>query len=445
MKATPERILSEIGSDFNQFLKYGNLRSFTKEIDPNLNIDNIRKLLRIHFVLTGGIKGKPPGVIDFVEQLPDRVRRIKTTVAKHPELLEARIRGRINWGRTINHRARTNPKDKITFVCDRREVDYNISENLVLKTFLKTVHDIVFQDLEPAFEEKYKWLRDWIGEEELREVLDRVFHRNVYLRRVEIDNETVTERMISRTAKSRIALYREAAALLIRYNRLMAYDLDDAEAKSLLYNTFIQPEKMETLFELYWIIKITQLFEDRKYILIEPGSDAVATWKAGGYNYSVYHNSIGSCQFRETLSELATYLRQRDNYLGREIKALEKLKDLAGTDLDGLWGGRPDIVLEKRDEEDRLVLVFVGEVKHTQNRRYAVKGLRELLEYIALIKRNGAYLEDYGKVFVDHAKVRGCLFLDHIPQKDLKINREDPYIRVMVFGENVRDISDLLM
>ena len=104
-----------------------------------------------------------------------------------------------------------------------------------------------------------------------------MYHRNVYIRRVKLGSNTVTERMISRTAKSRIELYREAAELLTKYRKLMAYDLDDAEAKELLRNTFIQPEKTETLFELYWIIKITKQFDGATFHLIEPESEAVAS------------------------------------------------------------------------------------------------------------------------------------------------------------------------
>jgi len=434
MKATAEKLLEEIAPDFNQFLKYGNLTSFTKEIDPNLNIDNVCKLLRIHFVLTVGRDGESPGVIDFVKKLPERLRRIKTTVARNPELLEGRVQGRINWSRTIKHRACTNPNDKISFVCDRRETNYNIAENLVLKSLLKTIHDIVYDDLVTAFKNKYTWLRQWVKEQDLREVLDQVYHRNVYIRRVKLGNVNVTERMISRTAKSRIELYREAADLLTKYRRLMAYDLDDAEAKKVLRNTFIEPKKTETLFELYWIIRITKQFGDPTFYLIEPETNAVASWKTDGYDYTIYHDSVGSCGFHETLSDLAEHLKSRDNYLGRELKVEEKLQEMAGMESDSLWGGRPDIVLEKRDEHGKLVSVFVGEVKYTQNRRYAVQGLKELLEYMALIKRNGEYLEDYENLFFSLRNVRGCLFLDHIPDKKLRISRDDPNIQVVVFG-----------
>ena len=66
MKASPEILLNEISDDLNQFLKNGNFSSFSKKIDPNLNIVDLNKLLRIHFVLTkADKKNNKVGVINL--------------------------------------------------------------------------------------------------------------------------------------------------------------------------------------------------------------------------------------------------------------------------------------------------------------------------------------------------------------------------------------------
>ncbi len=101
MKTSADILLEEVADDFNQFLMYGNLSSFTQKIEPNLNIDNLAKLLRIHYVLTMSKDGGRVGVIDFVEQLTERLRRIKTTVKKETERFEGEVKGRINWKHTI--------------------------------------------------------------------------------------------------------------------------------------------------------------------------------------------------------------------------------------------------------------------------------------------------------------------------------------------------------
>ena len=59
-------------------------------------------LVRLHFILL-------PAVIDFVDQLPDRLRHIKTESA-HTQLdAHGEIRGRINWPATLAQRSQTAP------------------------------------------------------------------------------------------------------------------------------------------------------------------------------------------------------------------------------------------------------------------------------------------------------------------------------------------------
>ncbi|MFC1890854.1 hypothetical protein ACFLZT_00505 [Thermodesulfobacteriota bacterium] len=434
MKTSIDNMLNEISEDLNQFLKNGNLTSFTKEIDPNLKIDNILKLLRIHFILTATKKNKV-GVINFIEQLPQRLRRIKTTVRKESEIIEGEVKGRINWQGTIRLRYNRNPSNKALFVCDKKEKNYDIAENLVLKRLLQIVHNIIYNDLNPAFKERYSWLKDWVGRKELKNVLNQLFLRNVYLKRIDLTENIVTERMINRAAKSRTILYREAAELLTRYNKLMKYDLDASEAKELLRNTFIEPDKAETLFELYWTIKIIKQFIDPKYQLIEPGSDTVATWKTKKNKYKIYHNSVGNFEFKEKVDALSKLLKEKDNYLGRALKVFDRLEKLVGVKSGSLWGGRPDILLEKYDENDNLDSILVGEVKYTQDKGYAIQGLRELLEYLALIKSDGIYIEKYDDLFSEPKKIKGALFLDFMGEDKLDIENDES-VFVAMFGDN---------
>ena len=441
MKTPSEKLLEEISVDLNQFLKYGNLKSFSKKIDPNLNIDNIEKLLRIHFVLTTTNKeSNEIGVIDFIEKLPEQLRRIKTTTKMETELFDGEVKGRINWRDTIKERYRQYPQNKTQFACNTKKKNYEIAENQVLKSLLQIIHNIIHNDLNIAFENKYKWLKQWVEEKELKMALNQLYFRNVYLKRIDISNTKVTGRMISKASKSRIQLYREAAILLSHYRRLMNYEFEPTEAKELLKNTFIEPGKSEVLFELYWIIKIVRQFNNPTFQLIEPNTNIVAKWDAEGSNYKIYHDSNGSFQFKENLEKLNEKLKDNDNYIGRERKVLKKLQEMTGLESKNIWDGRPDILLEKYDQNNNLVSIFIGEVKYTDNRDYAIKGLKELLEYIALIKdKEGAYIENYENLF-ERLKttktIRGCLFLDNIDNiNNLKIE-DDNEIQTVMFGED---------
>jgi hypothetical protein len=446
MKATSDELINEISENFSQYLKRGFIAPFAKDIDPNLNIRDIEKLLRIHFVLTKENGSGRVGVIDFVEQLPSRLRRIKTTVLQKNELLNGEVRGRIQWKDTITKRYEQNPNDYTLFVCDQREKDYNISENIVLKSLLQIIHDITHNDLNIAFEENYEWLNAWVKDKELKPMLNNVFLKNVYLKRIDLQNSNVTERMISRALKSRIPLYREAAVLLSRYRRLMKYELDDKEAKELLKNTFIKTDKSAVLFELYWAIKIINKFEDVKFELIEAKSNKsnmIAKWKSEKNIFKMYHNSTGEFfKFNESMDELEQLIEKidsKDNYVGRRLEIIRQLNKMTNSDKKQIWGGRPDILLEKYDLNNNIKSIFIGEVKYSENKNYAINGLKELLEYIALIKENESYVENFDDLFDGLKMVKGALFIGQI--KDLHIENTSE-IKVIQYGNefNIGDI-----
>lgn len=435
MKTSPEQLIDEIAPDLNTFLRSGNLynlTSFTKKIEPNLNINDIRKLLRIHFILTNCEDNNDIGVIDFVEHLSERVRRIKTIIKRETEELIGEVKGRIRWEDTLTRRLNRNPKDNTLFICDRGERDYDIPENLVLKRLLQIIHSIIYDDLSLAFENEYDWLKQWSKGPGLKNTLTNIFFRNVYLRRIDLINVRVTERMIYKASCSRLPLYREAASLLSRYNRLMNYDLDDAEAKDLLKNTFIQPEATSVLFELYWVIKIIKQFDPRAvtFELLEPGSKVVAEWHDSEYRYRVFHDSTGSFQFSENTEGLNDSLVDQDNYFGRELKVLRELEKMVGTS-QNLWGGRPDIIVEKYDKANQLESVFIGEVKYTEDTSYAIQGLKELMEYMALIRADGTYFETYENLFANFQNIKGCLFVDGLSES---IQGQDK-IQIVRYGD----------
>ena len=443
MKTQPEKLVSEIAKDFTTYLRRGaNFAPYTSEIDPNLNINGIEKLLRIHFVLTESTDDYP-GVIDFVGSLRRRIRRIKTTVAKKSEELHGQVRGRIDWGSTLKSRSRSGFQDKTQFVCQQTKKNYKVPENLVLKRLLSVIYEIVTEDLKPALMngDGYEWLDEWVSnDEELLKTLNSVFLRNVYLNRVELEEETLTDRTINSVKKSRTKLYREAAALLERYRKLVNYEIKPEEAKELLKNTYIKPEKTEVLFEFYWLFKILNSFEEVKFNLVDGKNNVVAEWEDDKYRYRIYHDSTGSMNFQENLKDVE--LPEEDGYLYRQGKVIKKWQEVAeeafgleGTDQ--LWGGRPDILLEKyrksKDSSEKLDQLFIGEVKYTESPDYAAQGLKELLEYMGFVKDKEFYLSGPTKIFSDE-RVAGALFVDNLEEEKLK--GETSNISIYQFGGN---------
>ena len=439
-KTSSQALLADIADDFHTYLRKG--VRFDRVIDtahPDLDIDDIETLLRIHFVLTdAGDDDESVGVLDFMRTLEERIRQMKTTVSATSVERRGEIRGRIDWPGTTKRRARSGRFDEPLFVCRQPEEHYDVDENLVLKRLLHIIHEIIHTDLQPAVEnpEGYEWLSEWVqpaseeaeSPESAAATLDRIYERNVYLQRIEVAEAAVTDRTIESVKRSRSALYRDAALLLDRYRRLLDQKLASEDARKILTSTVIAPEETETLFELYWIFRILEAYDAVEYRVLTPwreDSSTIATWEQNGSQFVISHDVTGEpLTFRESLDADSAdpdgYLFRLNQVLSRWQSLSQNLLDYSANDT--LWGGRPDILLERHDEteagEFELAQVFIGEVKYTQNVGYVATGLRELLEYMAFVKHSetGAYVESPDDI-LDSVSVRGLLFTDDLGQE----------------------------
>lgn len=451
-KTRTEEIVEAISEDFHTYLRKGvQLDSVVGEAHPDLNIADIESLLRVHFVLTTGTDEEESiGVIDFVDQLPDRIRRLKTTTTGRRETVRGEIKGTVDPHETLKRRSQLGRPDEPLFVCLQREEHYEIEENLVLKRLLTVIRDILQEDLKPMLDDPdgYEWLGYWAtpGREQDGEMpherLLRMYRENIYLQRISVEESDVTARMIESVKRSRSQLYREAATLLDRYRRLMRQQLTDEEAQEVLNNTMIAPEADDTLFELYWIFRLLDTFEEVEFRVIrEQNPSVIASWDDAGYQYTLYHDSTGDhSRFREELDDVPTdedgYLLRMHEVLRTWQKLSDQLLDRGGTDT--LWGGRPDVVLEKavinEDDINALEQVFVGEVKYTTNPDYAATGLRELLEYMAFVRRESddQYVEETDQI-LESKDVQGLLFVDQIES----YSDAEGEIDIIQFGEAI--------
>jgi hypothetical protein len=227
----------------------------------------------------------------------------------------------------------------------------------------------------------------------------------------------------------------------------MKHDLDPKEAKELLRNTFIKPERTEVLFELYWVIKMIEAksmkeLKDIKFNLIDGTNQIVAEWEDGDWTYRIYHDSTGSFQFLERFEDVfKDVLITKDGYLMREKTIFKEWQEMSSEIFslekkDIFWGGRPDILLEKcKKDSDKPEQVFIGEVKYTDSEEYAAQGLRELLEYMALIKikSSSKYFEEKENIFKP-GKVEGYLFVDKIDNVKTPV---DSNVNIVRFGDEI--------
>lgn len=400
MKKSAEELLEEISDFLVIYLKSGHihLNSFLSKTD--LAISKMEQLLKIHFLLQEEVK-------DFVRVLPESIRNIKTSTKVIQETYYGEIRGQIHWNQTLYERLKSNYKDRLIFSVKERNREYAIKENLVLLELIRTLHSILFYELDSNHLEKYSWFKDWVY---LKNVLNHLLQKNVYLSRVSQNAVSVTDRMIIDTMKHRSFLYKQAAKILQQYRKIMSGEMNKFEIQKLLRETFIQPQEEEVLFELYWVINlIKQNTHNAELHLIDGTNNLVAIWHDEKFTYKLYHDSVGSsAQFYITTDEINMY---EHPFLKRQLQAMNEAAAFAeqwlnkSIDVTTYWSGRPDILIEvfERDTH-KLVKLVIGEVKYTNRPEYIVTGLRELTDYMKLVKSfNGTFLEE-------EIEIQGILF-----------------------------------
>ncbi len=445
MVVAAETLIEEIKNDFCHYLRQGfRPDSLVAEL-PQLNIEDVETLLNVHFLMTDSVQ-------KFVERLPERLRRIKTSTEKRRESLRGQVRGQIRWGPTLTRRCRSGYRDPSVFVCEQIEKNYNIAENLVLKRLLFELHDIVTANAD-ILAQHPQWLAEWFGAEQLRKKLDQGWLKNVHVKQIDLmENYEITDRMIRATCNSRKTIYKEAANLLLQHQRIMNYILSPNEARDLLSKTIVQPEQGELLFELYWIIKIIKTFEaaaDEKieFKIIGPNQSMLAEWVMNGSTYRIYHNTVEPFRFFVSLEEEGDEWREAapDSFFHRSGKIREKFDELSERLFDkrpgdSLWGGRPDIILTSTKlGSERPSQVFIGEAKYTESSDYARQGLRELIEYMAFIQDESgqkAYVDQRdganSDAVLNSPRVQGFLLTDHIDYSQ----KSSDSIQIFSYGED---------
>ncbi|MFC4799445.1 hypothetical protein ACFPA1_08745 [Neobacillus sp. GCM10023253] len=280
-----EEIIEEVSDFLIVYLKAGKvgLKSFNKKAE--LNISQLEHLLIIHFLLREDVK-------QFVRELPNLIRRFKTSTKIENEIYIGEVHGQIHWANTLKERLKTNHKDRTIFSCSQSIRNYDITENLVLKELLHTLYRVLFIKIDITRLENYDYFQEW---KDLKGIVSDMIRKNVYLSKVQSDNNKVTNRMIQKTLYHRNPLYRHAAELLLEYREIMKGNYDKDLLQQLLSETFIFPEKEEVLFELFWTINlIKNITKNAQMQLIDGRSNLVACWETAEHFYSIYHDLAGS-------------------------------------------------------------------------------------------------------------------------------------------------------
>ncbi|MDF2788618.1 MAG: hypothetical protein K0S80_1716 [Neobacillus sp.] len=138
---------------------------------------------------------------------------------------------------------------------------------------------------------------------------------------------------------------------MLFYRKLMngLYSKEDIE--NVLRETFIAPDNVDVLFELYWIIQLIKKNTNESQLHLMDGSqNMVASWETEFYSYKLYHNSTESneIQFSITTDEIS---ENSNSFLKRKYRSFTTSNLFAHeffgrTPTKFLWRGRPDFLLE---------------------------------------------------------------------------------------------------
>ncbi len=387
-KTSETKLVEGAREGLTAYLKQGKLNK--SDLDDKLDLEGLEindfeRLKRIHFVLS-------EDVVEFIEQLPDHLRNVKTESRRERKVSRGEIKGRINWGRTFKERYMQNHNDRSIFVTQNPNIEYDIPENLVLKKLLGIVYEVITRDLKNI---DYDW-REESWSDQTIESLERIFNRNVHIDRIkDADQIDLSSRDLQAAKDSRKDVYRQAHKHYRVYQKIMNDQFDDNEVDELFDNTMIIPDK-PTLFELYTIFNLIKSFESKDWELrtIDRSSDPLARLERDNLEIKIFHDSEGSLEFKETLGMNPggkNKFIQKSNEIN-EVLGAAKEELISGNKEYLLYNGRPDIIIEYWEKEE-LKKVVIGEIKYTGSKETFAKGLEQLIEYMKFGRKEGNYLE----------------------------------------------------
>jgi len=395
-------LINQLSQDIIGYVMSGSLknREIARQIKPddlNERFEDYELLLDLHFILKDD-------VVDFVKQLPQRIRNIRTETESVSKTRRGTVDGHINWGATVKKRYSQNPRDNSLFVCDNRSEDYDIPENVVLKRLISVIYSTIDQS-NGYLKSEYDWASNtWKGEEELIDELERIVERNVHVKRIRSpENYEPTERMLITAEGSRQTIYQDAARLLRTRQRL--HQGDQEELKQLLDNTAITPDDDGKLFELFVLFRFVSVLEDMfdqqpNFNTITTGQNEIAKFD-GDPELVLYHD--------KSAKDRDLSFRTEEEVTGRLKTRSEKVQEVAHsvastyfqTDFQDQTG-RPDIiVLEIHDKSINDYEYLITEAKYRTGTDSIRQGIKESLEYLAFLRLEDQFVfgdesnEDY--------------------------------------------------
>ncbi|MFB6178609.1 MAG: hypothetical protein ABEI77_02660 [Halorientalis sp.] len=446
-----EQLLDQLTQDILSYAMYGAFpeRDIAAAIKPDEldeRFEEYELLLDLHFVLQDE-------VTDFVRELPQHIRSIRTETRNVSRTKRGAIDGRIDWSSTIKQRYSQSPNDRGLFVCTNRSEDYDIPENIVLKRLLAIIYGTLTA-AESYLRADYEWVQEtWRGDEDLIDELMDLVERNVHVRRIRApESYEPTERMLTQAEQSRQEIYRMAAKLLRKRQRL--FDGDEEQLKKLLAETAVTPDDDDTLFELFVLFRYIATIEDMRegsfsLQTIASGRQEVARFEGDNETDIVlYHDNSAydrGLSFRSEVDDDGETLSRTDRI---QLVAREVANDYFKGQHFENHTGRPDIIVLEIIS-DGSYEYLITEVKNSRRTKTIRQGIKETLEYVAFLRVNEEFVfgreSDGDAIFGDGWN--GLLVVQDLASETASLaeqNDQENQIKILQAGELEGTLQDVL-
>lgn len=417
-------ILSKVSGDLVQYVMSGefpkgDIAELFKPPELPPKYEDFDTLADLHFVLN-------PTVRRFADRLPDLLRQIRTETEAKKAVQRGGLDGHIDWSTTYQYRSTSSPGDRNLYAVQTREEEYEIPENITLKSTVDTIATAL-ENVDRFLDSSKTWVEEsWVGEQNLRREFLTLAQRNHHLQQIpDPPPEGPSTRVVERTAESRQELYRCAAALWKTRQQYEQGPTD--EFISLLADTIITPERREDLFELFVLFRVLESLSELShprvgtptYHTISKDREEVASFDGTG-RLRVYYDqtpddpniSFLALGEHESATNRHEYIHERSlESANLFFKNVDKRKQTK----------RPDILVVAKNESEPTKDYLVVEVKDSNRQQTIRRGITELLEYLALLRREGKRTFDSGEF---GSGVNGLLVVQDLAGTNVRSVRE---------------------
>lgn len=443
-----EQLLDRLTEDILTYVMHGAFpeRELAAAVKPDELDERFAEydlLLDLHFVLL-------PEVVEFVEELPQRIRNLKTETESVSRTRRGTIDGKINWAATIKQRYSQNPGDRSMFVCENRTENYDTAENLVFKRLVSIIHETL-READEYLRQDYAWVNDrW--NTPLINNLQRIVEQNVHVRRIR-DPEAYepTDRMLNTASESRHEIYRKAAKLLQIRRRLFAGERD--QLARLLSETAITPDDDETLLELFVLFRFIATLEElhttsAEFETIRTDRQEVARLEGKGESkIVVYHDNSA----RDRGLSFQPVPDEEKDHLSRTEKVHTTSTDVANLYFKDrnlrTQTGRPDLIVIEIRRVDGERDYLITEVKNSTNMGTIRQGIKETLGYLAFLRQDERFVfgDNDGTEAYFGSGLNGLLVIQDMAEETASLDEQaESEINILQASEIESTLADLL-